>query len=211
MPYKDPGVARIKARDRKRRWRKKNRPADWTDPRGKHGNHAKGPDHPRWNKGKIVSSHGYTKVRVGRNHPLSDPNGYAYEHLVVWMSAGNELPNPTEVIHHKDGNKGNNTFANLEKKIRVEHSVGHHSSMTDKQVLDVRERYAGGENQVELAKAFNVPHQRISKIIRGLVRKSAGGPISSGDNRKRGVDGSFIGRKAAGRLLDGRTWDEMPE
>lgn len=51
-------------------------------------NRPKGPDHPRWQDGKIISSHGYVKVRVGSEHPLADPNGYAYEHLLVWVSAG---------------------------------------------------------------------------------------------------------------------------
>lgn len=56
-------------------------------PKGFHKNHRKGPSHPRWNSGKILSSDGYVKVRVGVDHQLADGNGYAYEHLVVWVSS----------------------------------------------------------------------------------------------------------------------------
>jgi hypothetical protein len=47
------------------------------------GNHKSGPECPLWSDEKIISSHGYVKLRVGAEHPLADPNGYAYEHLVV--------------------------------------------------------------------------------------------------------------------------------
>ena len=56
-------------------------------PKGKHSSHIKGPSHHRWNSGKIVSREGYIKVRAGKDHPFADPNGYAYEHLLVWLSA----------------------------------------------------------------------------------------------------------------------------
>jgi len=49
-----------------------------------------GQNHGRWNTGKIVSSGGYPKIRVGKEHPLADPNGYAYEHLLVWVSGGKQ-------------------------------------------------------------------------------------------------------------------------
>ena len=48
--------------------------------------------HGRWSREKMLSSHGYVKVRVGKDHPLADPNGYAYEHLLVWVAAGNPRP-----------------------------------------------------------------------------------------------------------------------
>lgn len=52
----------------------------------------KGSNHGRWNHEKLISSHGYVKIRVGKGHPLADPNGYAYEHLLVWVAAGNNRP-----------------------------------------------------------------------------------------------------------------------
>jgi hypothetical protein len=151
MPYADPDKRRRCAAETSRRYRAKKHAerygAEAGDQRGRHGNHLRGSDHPRWNEGRILSEHGYVKVRVGTDHPLADPNGYAYEHLVVWASAGRTLPGPDEILHHKDENKTNNRLDNLEKLTRSQHGS-----------LHIGER----------------------------------------------------DRDAAGRLLDGRTWDELP-
>lgn len=55
--------------------------------RGKHGNHAKASRQHRWKPGGSVAHNGYVKTRVGKDHPLADANGYAYEHHVVWCAA----------------------------------------------------------------------------------------------------------------------------
>lgn len=84
-------------------------------PRGTHGNHAKGAEHYAWNGGRIIStSTGYAKIKVGRGHPLADSNGYAYEHLLVWVAAGNPRPTRGTVLHHRNGNKTDNRLENLE-------------------------------------------------------------------------------------------------
>lgn len=125
-----------KARERKRRYRAKklgipvdqlpigrgNNPKSW-------GNHLSGPDHPRWSEERMVSTDGYIKVRVGREHPLADPNGYAYEHLLVWVSAGNPKPPRGFTLHHKDEVKSNNQLSNLELLTRAEHNRHHMAEM----------------------------------------------------------------------------------
>lgn len=104
-------------------------------PRGEH----------RWNNGKIISSHGYAKVRVGRGHPLADPNGYAYEHLIIWVASGNERPNKDELIHHINGNKTDNRIENLELMKRSIHNK-HHNKEKGRDTLGrfVGKKSAGG-------------------------------------------------------------------
>ena len=125
------------------------------DGRGKHKNHSRGHKHHRWSNEKVISEHGYVKVRVGVGHPLADPNGYAYEHAVVWVSAGNECPSGDLVLHHINEDKTDNRIENLKLMNRGRHAIEHH--------LD------------------------------------------------RQANGRFVGKKAAGRLLDGREWNECPK
>lgn len=97
------------------------------DGRGRHHNHTRGASHPRWSEDHIISEHGYLKVRVGKDHPLADPNGYAYEHLGVWAAAGRPLPGPDELLHHRDEDKTNNRLGNLELITRSEHAAHHNA------------------------------------------------------------------------------------
>lgn len=94
-------------------------------PRGKHGNQVSGAAHPRWNSGKMISADGYVKIRVGVKHPLADPNGYAYEHLIVWCAAGRPRPQMGYLLHHRDEDRQNNRLENLELKKRGDHNAHH--------------------------------------------------------------------------------------
>ncbi len=148
-----------------------------------HGNKKRGTDHYRWNSGKMVSSHGYVKVRVGVGHPLADKNGYAYEHLVVWSKAGRQLPTDDQIIHHRNEDKADNRLSNLELLTRPEHAAEHHKMVSDSVVREIRVRYAAGEDATALASEFGIPFQRAYRFIRGETRKGAGGPIQTGSLR----------------------------
>jgi hypothetical protein len=64
---------------------------------------------------------GYPKVRVGKDHPLADPNGYVYEHTLVMVTALGRSLADGEVIHHKNRDKTDNRIENLELMPRAEH------------------------------------------------------------------------------------------
>jgi hypothetical protein len=87
--------------------------AELPDRRGSHSQHARASAHPRWNDHRIEASTGYVLVRVGRSHPLANPNGYVYEHKLVWLSSGRTIPSGY-VIHHRNHDKHDNRLANLE-------------------------------------------------------------------------------------------------
>lgn len=93
--------------------------------RGKHGNHVKASRQHRWKPGSRLGSNGYVKVRVGKDHPLADPNGWAYEHLVVWCAAGNPRPARGEVLHHINEDKTDNRIGNLSFMKRGAHNAAH--------------------------------------------------------------------------------------
>ena len=94
-------------------------------PRGCHGNHARADKQHRWNDRKMIASNGYVKIRVGRRHPLADPNGYAYEHLVVWCAAGNARPARGLLLHHRNEVKTDNRIENLDLVARGHHNAHH--------------------------------------------------------------------------------------
>jgi hypothetical protein len=171
--------------------------------RGKHGKHIKGPAHPRWSEEKMIADNGYVKIRVGKTHPLADPHGYAYEHEVVWASAGLPMPGPGELIHHGNEVKTDNRIENLEIKPRVAHSVKHNpNALSDHEIVAIRDAYQGGDHTGILSKRYGVPQQYVWKIVRGKTRSSAGGPIQESPLR--------VGKRRAGRLLEGREYREFP-
>lgn len=142
-----------------------------------------GKRNPNWRGGRSISSHGYVLIRVGVEHPLADPNGYAYEHLVVWVSAGRQRPPKGWLLHHANEVKSDNRLSNLELKRKTKHGVDHASPLSDDEVFAIRAGYASGDTTTMLARAYSVPHQTISKLIKGRTRLDAGGPIQNGDLR----------------------------
>lgn len=95
--------------------------------RGKHNNHAKGSKHYRWN-GRIISTEGYVKVRVGKNHPLADNLGYAYEHRVIYANKFGVASIEGKIVHHKNNDKQDNRLENLEVMTIAEHNKHHNEN-----------------------------------------------------------------------------------
>lgn len=68
----------------------------------------------------------YILVVAPENYPGRRYRGrYCYEHTLVWWLHTKNLPLPDEIVHHKDGNKTNNCFDNLECIRKAEHNARH--------------------------------------------------------------------------------------
>lgn len=73
----------------------------------------------------MFSPHGYVKIRVGKAHPLADPNGYCYEHRLVIAAAYGIDAIRGNIVHHKNDNKTDNRIENLEIIKREKHNSIH--------------------------------------------------------------------------------------
>lgn len=68
---------------------------------------------------------GYIRV-LAPEHPAADPTtGYVLEHRLVAERMLGRLLLPTEVVHHRDGDKSNNDPANLEVMTNPDHTARH--------------------------------------------------------------------------------------
>jgi len=71
----------------------------------------------------------YTLVIAPEGYPGKRYRGrYCYEHHLVWWLNTGEVVLAGELIHHKDEDKRNNVFLNLEKMSKTSHDA-HHSNL----------------------------------------------------------------------------------
>lgn len=182
-----------------------------------------------WNSKGMRVEHrtpqGYLQVRAM-------VNGVRYQtgaHRLVWRKFNGPIPEGM-IINHKNGLKDDNYPNNLALSTYSDNSSHAHKEglsdqygqknpavkLTDREVAQIRLAYSDGRHTMkELGKRFGVSFKTISKIVKGQRRNKQGGPIKSCDLRhsvcdRDQVTGRFVGKKKAGRILDGRTWDEFP-
>ena len=69
-------------------------------------------------------NNGY-EVIYAPTHPLARKNGFVYKHRLIYEEKLGRYLNRCEIIHHKDGNKLNNSLDNLELLTHHMHGVLH--------------------------------------------------------------------------------------
>lgn len=80
----------------------------------------RGKAHPRWVGGRFIDvNSGYVRVNCG-------DHTYRYEHRVVMERALGRSLTFDETIHHRNGNKTDNTLSNLELISRADHARRYH-------------------------------------------------------------------------------------
>ncbi len=77
---------------------------------------------PNWDR--VIDSAGYKAVHCP-DHPNAWPKGYVYVHRIVMEMKLGRLLSRDEVVHHRDGDKHNNSPENLEVSSRSHHASNH--------------------------------------------------------------------------------------
>jgi hypothetical protein len=77
-----------------------------------------------WKGGRRVTDKGYIYL-FAPDHPFADKRGTVFEHRLVMEHLLGRYLNPSEVVHHVDGNKQNNDPSNLLVMDRVLHRMTH--------------------------------------------------------------------------------------
>lgn len=72
-----------------------------------------GTNNGNWGGGKTVTNRGYRKL-LAHGHPRADRDGYVLEHILVIEKLIGRYLKAGEVVHHRDGNKLNNSVDNLD-------------------------------------------------------------------------------------------------
>lgn len=88
------------------RWFKSHPPNPRGAPRGK-GN-------GQWKGGRSFTHKGYVYIRVPKDYPGARSHGYILEHRFIMQEAIGRPLTSREVVHHKNGDRGDNRLENLE-------------------------------------------------------------------------------------------------
>jgi hypothetical protein len=88
-----------------------------------------------WRGEPVVDPRGYVLIFVGKDHPLADCRGYAYEHRLVAQGQTNRPLTSADLVHHDNEDKGKNDPDNLVLTDRHRHGA-HHRKRADLRLPD---------------------------------------------------------------------------
>jgi hypothetical protein len=112
---------------------------------------------------------------------------YVKAHRFAWTLLGGVIPHSLGVLHKCDNRicvrpshlfLGNNA-ANVADMVAKGRQRGAPSKLTDKQVGRIRQDYAFGVSGPRLAAKYKITKNAVYKILAGIVRKDAPGPVVS--------------------------------
>lgn len=121
-------------------------------------------------------------------------------HRLVWQWFFGDIPEGM-FLNHKNGQKADNRPSNLEvvtpsENVQHAHRNGlvtpqsgerhYNSKLSDREVVAIREAYAGGAVMYrELAAQYGIDPRTVRSVVKGSKRRTPGGPISNQDERRR--------------------------
>jgi hypothetical protein len=94
-----------------------------------------GDKNPNWSGGRNIDPiDGYVRRHMP-GHPMASPNGYVREHRLVMAEHLGRMLDPSELIHHVNGDRTDNRVANLQivsaaEHMRIEHTGRKRSAET---------------------------------------------------------------------------------
>lgn len=118
--------------------------------------------------GRGVVSNGYRALHKPRWHNANS-NGYVKLHRYKYELISGLRLNPKQIVHHKDGNKLNNMYYNLEVMSNVEHSKMTWFGRNDAIKRACRQEYMKAWVQItELVERFGLDRDTVSKYVDDL-------------------------------------------